>query len=227
MLRSQTLRQKSIELQSEETRLKIKANGERYSGMSPDKEDYEVRKGEHQAILNELGVKQTELLGVLKDYQSAAEEEDREGAIAVAGKVEMPADLWTPELREIREIAQKINITDYFKAAEEGRSVQGPAAEYNAHVFGVNRQGDFPIEMAGYGGDILILDKLGADDWKDIKETEHRTALTGTVQQRRGEHVLREPDLRQLRGVILRWVIPCSWRGRPFLPDFQQVHHGE
>ena len=117
--------------------------------------------------------------------QTAWDKEMEIGAIALAAKVDIPSERWTPELKALRELVQTggeggrpIGIQDYFKAVEEGRPANGAAGEYNTHVFGSNRAGDFPIEML-HDRDALLV--FNPKDWDDIKESENRAAITGTV----------------------------------------------
>ena len=98
-------------------------------------------------------------------------------AVAMAKRVEGGEDRMTDELKELRELAKKVGINDYMMAARDGRPVTGAAAEYNTHVFGHNAAGDMPVEILGEREQIL---KFEARDWQDIKETEHRAAITGT-----------------------------------------------
>ena len=139
--------------------------------------EFATRMGERKALLDQ----KTELLdkrdGLRDQRQTAWAKEEELGAIAIAAKVEIPSERWTPELKELREVAQKISIMDYFRAAEEGRPANGAAGEYNTHIFGSNRAGDFPIEML-HDRDALI--KFNPGDWDDIKESENRAAITGT-----------------------------------------------
>ena len=177
MLKSQTMTLKIGELEAETTRLKIKANDERFVNADPEKTGYEALMGEHRAVNKELGEKQSELLTSYQERNVYWENEAKDISVALASEVKMPSDMWTPELREFRELAQKVSIIDYFSAAERSRAATGAAGEYNEAVFGANREGDFPIEMLHEREDVL---KVGADFWNDVKETEHRTALTGT-----------------------------------------------
>ena len=57
----------------------------------------------------------------------AMDKETEQATLAIAAKVEMPSERWTPELKELREVAGKISIMDYFRAAEEGRPANGAA----------------------------------------------------------------------------------------------------
>ena len=147
-------------------------------------DDFATRMGERKALLDQ----KTELLekrdGLRTQRQTAWDKEMEEGAIALAKTPEIPSERWTPELKALRELVQTggeggqpIGIMDYFKAAEEGRPANGAAGEYNTHVFGSNRAGDFPIEML-HDRDALLVFKPG--DWDDIKESEHRASITGT-----------------------------------------------
>ena len=149
-----------------------------------DDESFATRMGERKALLDQ----KTELLekrdGLRVSRQTAWDKEMEIGAINVAAKVDIPSERWTPETKALRELVQTggeghqpISIMDYFKAAEEGRPANGAAGEYNAHVFGSNRAGDFPIEFL-HERDALLVFKPG--DWDDIKESEHRAAITGT-----------------------------------------------
>ena len=133
--------------------------------------------GERKALLDQ----KTELLEkrdtLVQERGVLWNQEMEEGAIAIAAKVDIPSERWTPELKELREVAGKISIMDYFRAAEEGRPANGAAGEYNEHVFGANRAGDFPIEML-HDRDALLV--FNPRDWDEIKESENRAAITGT-----------------------------------------------
>ena len=167
-----------LDIKTHELSLSIENRG------GADADDFATRMGERKALLDQ----KTELLekrdGLRGQRQTAWDKEMEEGAIAVAAKVELPSERWTPELKELRELVQTggeghqpIGIMDYFKAAEEGRPASGAAGEYNTHVFGSNRAGDFPIEML-HDRDALLV--FNPRDWDDIKESEHRAAITGT-----------------------------------------------
>ena len=160
-----------LEKKTHELSLSIENRG----GAEAD--DFATRMGERKALLDQ----KTELLekrdGLRVSRQTAWDKEMEEGAIAIATKADIPSERWTPELKELREIAGKISIMDYFRAAEEGRPASGAAGEYNEHVFGVNRAGDFPIEMM-HDRDALLV--FNPRDWDDIKESENRAAITGT-----------------------------------------------
>ena len=161
----------SHRLKIEELRLMNKSNQEKYLELIPDTEKYEVFVGEHRAIMSELA-------DVREKLCAAYETESEEATIAMATKVDMPNELWTPELREIRDLGQKCELGDYFKAVVEGRPVGGAAAEYNQHVLNRNAIGDFPVEMLMDRSEEL---KLGADYFKELKEVEHRAVITGTT----------------------------------------------
>ena len=159
----------SQRLKIEELRLLNKSNQEKYLEMREDHKDYEILKGEHRAIVGELAI--------VRDKLGAAhEKEGIEGSIAMARHVDMPAEMWTPELKEFRELGKKVSLNEYILAAVEGRPVQGAAAEYNQQVFNRNAAGDFPIETLLDRNEEL---KMGADYYKEIKEVEHRAAITG------------------------------------------------
>ena len=150
-----------------------------------DADDFASRMGERKALLDQ----KTELLekrdGLRTQRQTAWDKEMEEGAIALAAKVDIPSERWTPELKALRELMQTggehggpVTLMDYFRAAQEGRPPGGAAGEYNSHIFGMNRAGDFPVEML-HDRDALLVFKPG--DWDDIKESEHRASLTGTA----------------------------------------------
>ena len=168
----------TLEKKTHELSLSIENRG------GADADDFATRMGERKALLDQ----KTELLekrdGLRGQRQTAWDKEMEEGAIAIAAKVDIPSERWTPELKALRELVQTggeggqpIGIMDYFKAAEEGRPATGAAGEYNKHVFGSNRAGDFPIEFL-HDRDALLVFKPG--DWDDIKESENRASITGT-----------------------------------------------
>ena len=125
--------------------------------------------GEHKALRDQLSE-------VNDKYIEATQREAVADEVAMAGQVNGEARM-TAELRELREVAKKVGLNDYFLAARDGRPVTGAAAEYNTHVFGHNAAGDFPVELLGDRSKIFTFE---AQDWLDIAESENRAALTGT-----------------------------------------------
>ena len=65
----------------------------------------------------------------------ALDTESREAEAAMARFTNMNAEGWTPELREFRELGQRVTIKDYVAAATEERHVDGAASEYNKQRF--------------------------------------------------------------------------------------------
>ena len=160
----------STRLSEQITKLTEKLRSDRFAIMTGQEDDFAQRQGEVRAMYDQL----TELD---KDRNTAWGDEAEEATRALAKVVEGGEDRMTPELKELREVAKKVGLNDYMMAARDGRPVSGAGAEYNTHVFGHNAAGDFPIEMLGDREKVLDLD---VGDWRDIKESEHRTALTGT-----------------------------------------------
>ena len=162
MLKSHTTEQDIIKLQLEVNKLPFE--------MRSDDPELVTRMAERES-------KQTKLIELYAKLGEARETESREMEVAMAKFTSFQGDGWTPELRELHEIAKKVSLNDYMMAARDGRPVTGAAAEYNNHVFGHNAASDFPVEMLGDRDKIL---DLSAEDWNEIKESEHRAALTGT-----------------------------------------------
>ena len=106
----------------------------------------------------------------------AHEQEDMETQAIMAKGVN--TDGWTPELRELHDIAQKTSIADYFAATIEGRNVDGAAKEYNEHVLGSYAPGDFPTEMLLDRNELLSFDPF---TWQSLKHdsNEARAIITG------------------------------------------------
>ena len=162
MLKSHTIDQDIIKLQLEVNKLPFE--------MRSDDPELVNRMAEREA-------KQTKLLELYSKLGEARETESREMEVAMSKFTSLQGDGWTPELRELHDIAKQVGLNDYMLAARDGRPVTGAAAEYNSHVFGHNAAGDFPVELLGDRAKVL---DLSADDWNEIKDTEHRAAVTGT-----------------------------------------------
>ena len=160
----------STRLSEQITTLTEKLRSDRFAVMTGQEDDFAQRQGEIRAMYDQL----TQLD---KDRNTAWGDEAEEATLALAKVVEGGEDRMTPELKELREVRNKVSLNDYMLAARDGRPVAGAGAEYNTHVFGHNAAGDFPIEMLGDREKVV---DLSVGDWKDIKESEHRTALTGT-----------------------------------------------
>ena len=116
----------------------------------------------------------------------ALNKEDTEAQAVMARNVS--TDGWSPELREVREIAQRASIADYVLAAVQERTVDGAAKEYSDHVFGSHSPGDYPLEM--------LLDRdeffdMSANEWKALK-AEDRAIITG-IAATHGNPTLRRP----------------------------------
>ena len=159
----------SHRLEIERAEIQNKLNSDRFFELKTNDADYETRMGEHKALRDQLSE-------VNEKFIVARQGEDVAMEVAMAGQVNGEARM-TPKLRELREIAKKVSLNDYFLAARDGRPVTGEAAEYNQEVFGHNAAGDIPIEILGDRSKIYTFE---AEDWVDIAESEHRAALTGT-----------------------------------------------
>ena len=159
----------SHRLEIERAEIQNKLNSDRFFELKTNDADYETRMGEHKALRDQLS-------DVNEKWIVARQAEDVATEVATAGQVNGEARM-TSELKELREVAKKVSLHDYFLAARDGRPVIGAAAEYNTHVFGHNAAGDFPVELLGDRSKIFTYE---AEDWIDIAESEHRAALTGT-----------------------------------------------
>ena len=159
----------SQRLQSERAEVQNKLNSDRFVEMRSTDTDYESRQGEHKALREQLN-------GINERFIVALAKEDEETQAATAGQVN-GEERMTAELRELRETAKNATLNDYMLAARDGRPAAGAAGEYNVHVFGHNAAGDFPVEMLGDRSNVYDID---ARDWRDMKESENRAAITGT-----------------------------------------------
>lgn len=159
----------SHRLQIERAELQNKLNSDRFVEIRTTDADAETRMGESKALREQLNTVNEKLIAAL-------EKEDTEAQAAMARHVD--TDGWTPERREVREIAQRASIADYVAAATEERHVQGAAKEYNEHVFGTYAQGDYPLEFLLDRDELLDLDP---EQWGGMKvgSAEERTVITG------------------------------------------------
>ena len=132
---------------------------------------------EHEQRSAERRVLEARLNALNQKLITAFEKEDQDAQVALAVRVDMPGDAWTPELREFRDLGQKVSLADYMNAAIDGKPVHGAAGEYNQQVFGRNATGDFPIEMLLDREEVLKMDATGH---LEIVEAEKRTTITGT-----------------------------------------------
>ena len=160
----------STRLSEQISALNEELRSDRFFGMTGQEADFATRQGEMRAKMDQV----TDLE---KKRTTAWATEADESTLALAKVVQGGEDRMTPELTELRDVAKKATLNEYMLAARDGRPVSGAAAEYNQHVFGHNAAGDMPVEMLADREKIV---DLSARDWQDIKETEHRTALTGT-----------------------------------------------
>ena len=129
----------SHRIQQEIVKLQIKLNKMPLE-LRADDPEAETRMAERHSKTNKVIELQTKMIEVL-------DTESREAEAAMAKFTNVNAEGWTPELREFRELGQRVTIRDYVAAATEERHVDGAAAEYNKHVFGTYAQGDYPLEM--------------------------------------------------------------------------------
>ena len=119
-----------------------------------------------------------------------------------------------PELREFRELGQRVTISDYVAAAVSERHVDGAAAEYNQHVFGTFAQGDYPLEMLLDRDEYFDLD---ARTWGALVTEEKRTQITG-VASNTGNITFVDRLLASSEAAYLRAQFPAVGPGRHSYP---------
>ena len=176
MLDSTRLSEQKFAIEREKGELETKLRTPRYTFLTGNEDDFQARQGEIAAMYEQIGERSSKVVALNTQIVEATDREEQEGTIATAARVVDEAAL-TPELRELREVAQRVGIADYLMAARDGRPVTGAGAEYNQHVFGHNAAGDVPVEILADREDMIAY---GAREWKDIKESEFRASLTGT-----------------------------------------------
>ena len=161
--------------------------------------------GEAKALRDQLSAVNEKLIEALN-------KEDTEAQAVMARNV-ASTDGWSPELRAVREIAQRASIADYVGAAVEERTVEGAAREYSDHVFGTHSPGDYPLEM--------LLDRdeffdMGANEWKALK-AEDRAIITG-IAATHGNPTFVDRLLASSEAAYLRARFPAVGPGRHSYP---------
>lgn len=111
---------------------------------------------EMEKRLGEFTSMKDEYIKIQEKQIQALEKEDQEAQAAMARFADTSG--WTPELRELRDVAQRTSIADYVAAAVEERNVTGAAKEYSDHVFGTYSPGDYPLEMLLDRDELFELD---------------------------------------------------------------------
>ena len=162
----------SHRLQIERAEIQNKLNNDRLIEIRSTDADAEARNGERKALTEQMN-------GVNEQLIAALQKEDVETQAVTAKHVDMASDLWTPELREFRTIAQKAEFRHYVASSISETPLQGEAKEYSEHVFGTWAPGEFPLEK--------LLDPV--EDFKPSellgykvadKSVEERAAISGT-----------------------------------------------
>ena len=162
----------SHRLQIERAEIQNKLNNDRLIEIRSTDTDAELRSGERKALTEQMN-------GVNERLIVALQQEDIETQMVTAKHVDMGSDIWTPELRELRTIAQKAEFRHYVASSISETPLQGEAREYNEQMLGSWAPGEFPIEK--------LLDPV--EDFKPSeligykmadKSTEERAAIGGT-----------------------------------------------
>lgn len=84
---------------------------------------------------------------------------------------------WSPELREFRDLSQRVTFSDYVSSAIDEAPATGAAAEYNDAVFGRTMPpGTLPVEMLMDRDGRYSLTPL---ECRELLEAEHRTIIGG------------------------------------------------
>ena len=145
-------------LESQKTIQQVNALEERMATLATEANAIvELRDADagYEAYVKERRDKAIEIGKVTKEYEDLVVKlrgeqrtEDIEAQALMAANTDTSGAVWTPELRELRQAAQAANIGHYFRAAETGRDVDGPAKEYKQHVLGEDaKPEEFPLEM--------------------------------------------------------------------------------
>ena len=121
MLESHRIQQDIVKLQIELNKLPLE--------LRADDPEAETRMAERHSKTNKVIELQTKMI-------EALDTESREAEAVMARFAN--TDGWTPELRELHDVASRASLMDYFAATIEGRGVDGAAKEYNEHVFGTS-----------------------------------------------------------------------------------------
>ena len=159
-------------LQIERAEIQNKLNNDRLIEIRSTDADAEERKNERKAFTEEMN-------GVNERLIVALQKEDIETQAVTAKHVDMASDIWTPELRELRTIAQKAEFRHYVASSISETPLQGEAREYNEQMLVSWAPGEFPIEK--------LLDPV--EDFKPSeligykvadKSVEERAAIGGT-----------------------------------------------
>ena len=162
----------SHRLQIERAEIQNKLNNDRLIEIRSTDADAEVRSGERKALTEQMN-------GVNERLIVALQQEDIETQMVTAKHVDMGSDIWTPELRELRTIAQKAEFRHYVASSISETPLQGEAREYNEQMLVSWAPGEFPIEK--------LLDPV--EDFKPSeligykvadKSVEERAAIGGT-----------------------------------------------
>ena len=164
-LKSLELSRRASEMETENAELRLMING-----MEPDATDRETKMNEYNAGLQSQ-------LDVMKQRDSALDEEDKAAQLAMATNVDTGG--FTPQQRDFHNLGQRTSIVNYMQATISEQRATGAEAEYNDEVFGKNwQQGDYPLEMllerGEYGG-------LAANAIADMQDEEKRTLITGVT----------------------------------------------
>ena len=155
---------KSTSLSEQKAVISKKLRSDRFAVMTGQEDDFAQRQGEIRAMYDQVDDLETRIVAEL-------DKEDTEAQAAMARTADTSG--WTPELREVREVAQRASIADYVAAATEERHVTGAAKEYNEHVFGTYAQGDYPLEF--------LLDR---DELLDLKPEQVAAMQAGSAEER-------------------------------------------
>ena len=165
----QLLESKTIDI--ERIKVQQKMNAPRLVEMRATDEDFESRMGERKAL-------QEQLNGLNERLILAHQTEDQEAQAAMSRHSDTTG--WTPELRELHEVASRTSFHDYFESVVHELPLKGAAREYSEHVFTRWSPGEFPLEM--------LLDR--DEPWtpkdynsfvKSSKEDEERAEITGVA----------------------------------------------
>lgn len=161
MLKSSTLQIERIQATQQLNAIEVRSD-------DPNKEQ---RVAERQALETKINEINERLIEELT-------REDVETQAAMASHVD--TDGWTPELREFRDLAQRVTIVDYVDSViSNNGQVRGAAAEYNQHVFGaLGKPGDYPIEMLLDREEKVAFDGHTLKLWQ-TDNGEERTVITG------------------------------------------------